>query len=133
LLGFDLSQPTGRIRLHTASGFATAPLIRVPTITALERVRTNMLVAAHNLPLGVEADGLLGLDFFRGFILKLDFIRGCSRLPHASGGSSGGEFSRLRFASHSRTIKSPASNPTFKVRACLPIHPAPGRGFHADR
>lgn len=37
---------------------------------------TEFVVAAHDLPLGVEADGLLGLDFFRGFVLTLDFVRG---------------------------------------------------------
>jgi hypothetical protein len=52
------------------------PLIRVSAVAALDRVRTDFLVAAHDFPLGVEADGLLGLDFFRGFVLTLDFIRG---------------------------------------------------------
>jgi hypothetical protein len=32
------------------------------------------------MPLGIEADGLLGLDFFRGFILNIDFIRGRIKL-----------------------------------------------------
>jgi hypothetical protein len=52
------------------------PVIRVSAVTALDRIRTDFLVAAHDLPLGVEADGLLGLDFFRGLVLKLDFARG---------------------------------------------------------
>jgi hypothetical protein len=52
------------------------PVIQVSAVAALERVRVDLLVAAHNLTPGSEADGLLGLDFFRGFILKLDFIRG---------------------------------------------------------
>jgi hypothetical protein len=52
------------------------PLIRVPAVTALERVRTEFLVATHDYPLGIETDGLLGLDFFRGFVLTIDFVRG---------------------------------------------------------
>jgi hypothetical protein len=51
-------------------------VILVSAVSALARVRTDFLVAAHEFPLGIETDGLLGLDFFRGFILELDFIRG---------------------------------------------------------
>jgi len=76
LLGFDLSRPVNWTRLRGATGVARAPLIRVPAITALDRVRADFVVAAHDLPLGVETDGLLGLDFFRGFVLTLDFVRG---------------------------------------------------------
>jgi hypothetical protein len=50
-------------------------LIRVPALAALDRVRTDFLVAAHDLPLGVTTTGLLGLDFFRGFVLTIDFFR----------------------------------------------------------
>jgi hypothetical protein len=75
-LGFDLSRPVGRTRLRSATGIATAPLLRAPAVTSLDRVRTEFVVAAHDLPLGVDADGLLGLDFFRGLVLTLDFARG---------------------------------------------------------
>jgi hypothetical protein len=75
-LGCDLSLAAERTRIRSATGVALAPVIRLPAVAALDRVRTNFLVAAHDLPLGVEADGLLGLDFFRGFVLNLDFIRG---------------------------------------------------------
>jgi hypothetical protein len=75
-LGCDLSRPIGHTNLRGATGIARVPLIRVPAITALDRVRTEFVVAAHDLPLGVETDGLLGLDFFREFVLTLDFVRG---------------------------------------------------------
>jgi predicted aspartyl protease len=75
-LGYDLSRPVGRTRIRSATGTAIVPLIRISAVTTLGRVRTEFLVAAHDLPLGVEADGLLGLDFFRGLILTLDFARG---------------------------------------------------------
>jgi hypothetical protein len=75
-LGFDPSRSVGRTRLRSATGIATAPLIRAPAVTALDRVRTEFVVAAHDMPLGVDADGLLGLDFFRGLVLTLDFHRG---------------------------------------------------------
>jgi hypothetical protein len=75
-LGFDLSRPVGYKNLRGATGVARAPLVRVPALAALDRVRTDFLVAAHDFPLGVEADGLLGLDFFRGLVLTVDFARG---------------------------------------------------------
>ena len=75
-LGCDLSRPHGYKRLRGIASAARAPLVRVPAVSALGRVRKDLLVAAHDLPLGVESDGLLGLDFFRGLVLTLDFARG---------------------------------------------------------
>src|SRR5437763_1464604 len=65
-VGCDFSQPVGHARLRSAVGLITVPLIRVPTITVLEQVKTDFVVAAHEQPLGIETDGQLGLDFFRG-------------------------------------------------------------------
>ncbi len=75
-LGVDFSRPVGHTILRGATGIARAPLIRVPAVTAFDRVRTDFVVAAHDFPLGTATDGLLGLDFFRGFILRIDFARG---------------------------------------------------------
>jgi hypothetical protein len=76
LLGFDLKRPVGRANLRSATGHALVPLLSASAVAALGRVRTDFVVAAHDFPLGVSADGLLGLDFFRGFVLTLDFHRG---------------------------------------------------------
>jgi predicted aspartyl protease len=65
-LGYDLSRPIRQTRIRSATGTALVPVFRVSRIEALGQTRTDFLVAAHDLPLGVEADGLLGLDFFRG-------------------------------------------------------------------
>lgn len=75
-LGYDLSRPAGYTHLRGATGLALAPLIRVSAVAALDRVRTDLVVAAHDFPIGTTADGLLGLDFFRGLVLTLDFARG---------------------------------------------------------
>ena len=75
-LGCDLSRPLGHTTLRGATGVARAPLVRVPAVVAFDRVRTDFVVAAHDFPLGTATDGLLGLDFFRGLVLKLDFARG---------------------------------------------------------
>ncbi len=74
-LGCDFSCPVGHARLPTATGTARVPLVRVSAISALGRLRTDFPVAALDFPVGVETDGLLGLDFFRGFVLTLDFVR----------------------------------------------------------
>lgn len=62
-LGYDLSHSVGRTRLRAATGIALAPVIRISAVAALDRVRTDFLVAAHDFPLGTDAEGLLGLDF----------------------------------------------------------------------
>lgn len=80
LIGYDLSRPAGRTRIRSATGTALVPQVRVSAVAAMDRIRTDFLVAAHDLPLGVEADGLLGLDFFRGLVLSLDFARGRASL-----------------------------------------------------
>jgi hypothetical protein len=54
--------------------------VSLGAVSALGRVRTQFVVAAHDFPIGVAADGLLGLDFLRGFVLKLDFARGRAAL-----------------------------------------------------
>lgn len=79
-LGYDLSRPVGYARVRGATGVARAPLIRVAAVAALDRVRSDLVVAAHDFPLGTTTSGLLGLDFFRGLVLKLDFARGIVRL-----------------------------------------------------
>jgi hypothetical protein len=75
-LGFALSHPVGHTTLRGTTGIARAPLIRVPALSAIDRVRTEFMVVAHDLPLGTDTDGLLGLDFLRGFVLRIDFARG---------------------------------------------------------
>ena len=75
-LGVDLDRPVGRTRIRSATGGAQVPLFRVSSVVALDHTRDDFLIAAQDLPVSVAADGLLGLDFYRGFILKLDFARG---------------------------------------------------------
>ena len=76
LVGYDLTRPVGRTNLRTASSVVPAPLFRITALAALGKVSTNIIVAAHDLPSAKEHHGLLGLDFFRGQVLTLDFNRG---------------------------------------------------------
>jgi hypothetical protein len=57
-LGIDLSRPVGHKNLRGATGMARAPLVCVPAISALDRVRTEFVVAAHDFPLGTTTDGV---------------------------------------------------------------------------
>ena len=83
-LGVNLDRPVGRTRIRSATGGAQVPLFRVPSVAALDHTRDNFLIAAQDLPVSVAADGLLGLDFYRGLILRLDFARGGASLAAPS-------------------------------------------------
>ena len=84
LLGYDLTRPIGRKRIRSATGSVIAPIYRISSLASLGQIHTEFPVAAQELPITVEADGLLGLDFFRGLVLNLDFSRGqiALRQPH---------------------------------------------------
>ena len=63
-------------RVHTGNGTTTTRLVPVAEIRALGQVRSNHPVLWLSLPPAVTIDGLLGLDYFRGQRLSLDFARG---------------------------------------------------------
>ena len=75
-LGYDLGAATNFSRLITASGRETAPVANIERLEALEQTRRNLPVLCHNLPPGSPVSGLLGLDFFRGQRLIIDFREG---------------------------------------------------------
>ncbi len=62
--------------MTTGSGSTTAPRLMVTRLTALGRHAVGLRVIAHTLPAGTGVDGLLGLDFFRGLVLTIDFRAG---------------------------------------------------------
>jgi hypothetical protein len=62
--------------LTTASGVETAPRLRVERVEALGTERRDFPLVCHTLPPSVGVDGVLGLDFFRGQRLVVDFRRG---------------------------------------------------------
>ena len=75
-IGCDPSAATERRQLTTASGVEFVPRVRVSKITALGKEQSGFAVLAHTLPPSASIDGLLGLDFFRGLNLNLDFRSG---------------------------------------------------------
>ncbi|MCI0525092.1 MAG: retroviral-like aspartic protease family protein [Acidobacteria bacterium] len=61
-LGYDLTQPVGRVRLVTANGLIIAPLVRVSWFNCLGQLVKNFMLAAHTIP-APSFDGVLGMDF----------------------------------------------------------------------
>jgi len=61
-LGYDLTQPIGRVRLITANGLIIAPLVKVSWLNCLGQFVKNFAIAAHTIP-STSFDGVLGMDF----------------------------------------------------------------------
>ncbi len=76
LLGCDLAAAPGHVTMTTASGLVSAPRMSIERIEALGLERLAFRVVWHTLPPGTTIDGLLGLDFFRGHRLVVDFRAG---------------------------------------------------------
>ena len=72
-LGFDPSQPAGHAQMTTATGVQVVPLIAVDKLVAFGLQQDDFSVICHTLPAGNVVDGVLGLDFFRGRRLTIDF------------------------------------------------------------
>jgi hypothetical protein len=75
-VGHDPAQATQQTRMLSASGIQPVPLVTVLRLKALEQERQQFPVIAHTLPAAAAIDGLLGLDFFRGMNLDIDFRQG---------------------------------------------------------
>jgi hypothetical protein len=76
LLGYDPAASSDRIRVTTGSGIEFCPRVKIRQIEALGRSVGDFLILSHTLPPTSQVDGLLGLDFFRGCRLVIDFSRG---------------------------------------------------------
>ena len=75
-LGYDPALAPDRVEITTGSGVEFAPYINLSRVTALGQERMGFAVLAHTLPPSAAVDGLLGLDFFRGQRLTIDFRTG---------------------------------------------------------
>jgi hypothetical protein len=75
-IGYGPSLARDRVQVTTGSGVEFAPRISVTRIKALGHERDPFPVLAHTLPPSASVDGLPGLDFLRGKVVHLDFLRG---------------------------------------------------------
>ena len=75
-LGYDPNASGRPVSIRSATGGGRAFRLTVSRIETLNHLREDFSLLAHELPPAVTVDGLLGLDFFRGLVLTLDFARG---------------------------------------------------------
>ena len=57
-------------------GTVLVPLVTADALEALGQTQRDLAVQAHTLPTSLPIDGLMGLDFFRGYRLVVDFRTG---------------------------------------------------------
>lgn len=75
-IGYDPATAPDRFQITTGSGIEFVPRITLNKIAALGQERASFPVLCHTLPPSASVDGLLGLDFFRGRSLTIDFRGG---------------------------------------------------------
>jgi predicted aspartyl protease len=75
-IGYDPALAADRSQITTGSGVEFVPHLALSRISALGQERAGFSVLCHTLPPSAGVDGLLGLDFFRGLTLTVDFRTG---------------------------------------------------------
>ena len=75
-LGYDPALTPARVQVTTGSGVEFVPRVLLDRIMALGQECAGFPVLGHTLPPSAGVDGLLGLDFFRGWSLTVDFRTG---------------------------------------------------------
>ena len=75
-VGYDPAATLERTEVTTGSGVEFAALVAISKIVAMGQERTGFPVLAHTLPPSAGVDGVLGLDYLRGQVLRIDFQNG---------------------------------------------------------
>jgi predicted aspartyl protease len=75
-VGYNLDNPEDEVYITTGSGLIFVPKITIKKLTTLGKEKSNFVVIAHDFPPTSSVDGVLGLDFLRETILKIDFTQG---------------------------------------------------------
>ena len=76
LNGYDLTKVVRTVEFETAKGSISAYIFRIPTLTALGRTIRNIEVSSYDFVgnnVIFDIDGVLGLDFFKGTELIVNF------------------------------------------------------------
>jgi hypothetical protein len=74
--GYNLALAGTHLPVTTAAGVMQIPMISVARLKSLGQERFNLPILAHTFPATASGDGVLGLDFFRGLLLTIDFRQG---------------------------------------------------------
>jgi predicted aspartyl protease len=75
-VGYTKADATSQHGVVTGSGLITVLEVPLLSFRVLGQTRTSFPVLAHSFPPAASHDGVLGLDFLRGHILTIDFIKG---------------------------------------------------------
>jgi hypothetical protein len=75
-VGYDPATAPDRVEITTGSGVDFSVRLVVEKLSCLGKERLAFPVLAHTLPTSAGVDGLIGLDYFRGGRLTIDFIVG---------------------------------------------------------
>lgn len=75
-VGYDPALAPTRVQVTTGSGVEYVPRVTLSRIRALGQECVDFGVLGHTLPPSAGVDGLLGLDFFRGQSVTIDFRTG---------------------------------------------------------
>jgi hypothetical protein len=75
-VGYDPDAATDFVSTTTGSIVKRVPRLMVNRLSALGQHAIGLRVVAHDLPTVAAVDGLLGLDFYRKFLLTIDFRAG---------------------------------------------------------
>ena len=76
LLGYDPAATPNRVQMTTGSGVEFVPVVSIQKIQAMKLIQSDFSILCHTLPPSATVDGVLGLDFFRGKKLSIDFRKG---------------------------------------------------------
>jgi hypothetical protein len=79
-IGYDPAGIGLRVEVTTGSGVEFVPEVCVHRLQALQQERLRFPVLCHTLPPSATVDGVLGLDFMRGYQLTVDFRAAVVRL-----------------------------------------------------
>ena len=75
-IGIHASESPNKVQVTTGSGEVLAPVVSVTELSVLGQKRESFEVTAIDLPPSASVDGVLGLDFLRGFRVFVDFREG---------------------------------------------------------
>jgi hypothetical protein len=75
-MGYDPALAPEHVQVTTGSRIEFVPRRPLHKVIALGQERTGFPVVCHTLPPSAGVDGPLGLDFFRGQTLAIDFRNG---------------------------------------------------------
>ncbi len=75
-IGYSPQDSPNKTHITTGSGVDYVPVLPISKIEVLGREQRDLFVTAVSLPDSATVDGVIGLDFFRGRKLFLDFREG---------------------------------------------------------